>query len=87
MRIASPRAAWCRSGQPTGVEWAHRKRRWCNYSAAANGSDPRWVEQRRRTLRDNALTATLMPSVPGAADDPWARTHAADRPRRRVITD
>ncbi|MCX4479056.1 hypothetical protein OOK44_21825 [Streptomyces cellulosae] len=55
--------------------------------AAANGSDPRWVEQRRRTLRDNALTATLMPSVPGAADDPWARTHAADRPRRRVITD
>ncbi|MEU0753512.1 hypothetical protein [Streptomyces albogriseolus] len=55
--------------------------------AAANGSDPRWVEHRRRTLRDNALTATLRPSVSGAADDPWARTHAADRPRRRVITD
>jgi len=54
--------------------------------AAANGSDPRWVERRRRTLRDNALTATLTPSAAGSAD-PWARTHTADRPRRRVITD
>lgn len=54
--------------------------------AAANGSDPRWVEQRRRTLRDNALTATLTSPVTGPAD-PWAGTHAADRPRRRVITD
>ncbi|MFG2317998.1 MULTISPECIES: hypothetical protein [Streptomyces] len=56
--------------------------------AAANGSDPRWVEQRRRTVRDNALTATLSPSPshPGTAD-PWAQTHTADRPRRRVVTD
>lgn len=46
--------------------------------------DPRWVEQRRRTLRDNALTA-LLASTP-TAPDPWAAPRTGT-PRRRVITD
>ncbi|CAM5726456.1 hypothetical protein SALBM217S_08003 [Streptomyces griseoloalbus] len=71
-------------GQITDLQQQLERR--LDHLAAANGSDPRWVEQRRRTLRDNALTETLTPSVAGPAD-PWARTHAADRPRRRVITD
>lgn len=38
-------------------------------AAAENGSDPRWVEQRRRTFRDNPLTAALPagPPAPGKA--------------------
>ncbi|MBV7699936.1 hypothetical protein [Streptomyces sp. TRM70350] len=51
--------------------------------AATNGSDIRWIEQRRRTVRDNALTA--QPTTPTA--DPWAQAHTGDRPRRRVVTD
>ncbi|MFI9602038.1 hypothetical protein ACIHCX_19690 [Streptomyces sp. NPDC052043] len=63
---------------------------------AAQGSDPRWVDRRRRTLRDNPLTALLtgQPAASGASAptgavpvaDPWAHV-PADRPRRRVITD
>ncbi|MFF9123957.1 hypothetical protein ACF09J_11735 [Streptomyces sp. NPDC014889] len=63
---------------------------------AAQGSDPRWVDQRRRTLRDNPLTVLLAARPPasgadaptGAAPvaDPWAHAPAT-RPRRRVITD
>lgn len=49
---------------------------------AASGTDPRWVEQRRRTFRDNPLT-TVRPT----AADPWARAHGQERPRRRVVTD
>ncbi|WP_031483654.1 hypothetical protein [Streptomyces bicolor] len=59
--------------------------------AAAGGSDPRWVERRRRTLRDNPLTALLTdaPQTPAASavPDPWAAQPPAAGPRRRVITD
>ncbi|MBG0852846.1 hypothetical protein I2W78_13595 [Streptomyces spinoverrucosus] len=51
--------------------------------AATNGADLRWLDQRRRTVRDNALTAR--PTTPTA--DPWAQAHTVDRPRRRVVTD
>ncbi|MGW3649500.1 hypothetical protein [Streptomyces sp. NPDC000878] len=51
--------------------------------AAANGTDQRWVEQRRRTFRDNPLTVAS--SVPVA--DPWAQPQGQERPKRRVITD
>jgi hypothetical protein len=63
--------------------------------AARTGADPRWVEQRRRTLRDNRLTAVLagqQPPPPAvgtstpAAPDPWSHDPTA-RPRRRVVTD
>jgi len=64
---------------------------------ATGGSDPRWIEARRRTLRDNALTALLTtppshPPIPGApppptpTHDPWSMTPPTT-PRRRVITD
>lgn len=63
---------------------------------AAQGADPRQVERRRRTLRDNPLTALLTEPPPahgtgapaGAAPvaDPWAGDPAA-RPRRRVVPD
>ncbi|MFJ4468895.1 hypothetical protein ACIP2X_15585 [Streptomyces sp. NPDC089424] len=54
-----------------------------DHLAATDGSDPRWIEGRRRTVRDNALTAR-----PAAATtDPWAQAHTSDRPRRRVVTD
>ena len=53
--------------------------------AATNGTDPRWVEQRRRTFRDNALT--VVPAAPGAGPDPWTQAQVTDRPRRRVVTD
>lgn len=62
------------------------------------GLDSRLVEQRRRTLRDNALTSLLAEATPPASPqttasgaaaaphDPWAVDPAAG-PRRRVITD
>ncbi|MET7475161.1 hypothetical protein ABZT17_12475 [Streptomyces sp. NPDC005648] len=56
---------------------------------AAGGSDPRWIEARRRTLRDNALTALLTtpPSRPPTQPpDPWSIAPSTT-PRRRVITD
>ncbi|MEV7780951.1 hypothetical protein [Kitasatospora sp. NPDC088351] len=50
---------------------------------SAAGRDPGWVEQRRRTLRDNPLTAVLAQRPPA---DPagWAYDHAA-APGRRVV--
>ncbi|MFE2098946.1 hypothetical protein [Streptomyces sp. NPDC059468] len=45
------------------------------------GTDPRLVERRRRTLRDNALTATL---TARPAQDAWAYDPAAP-PRRRIV--
>lgn len=52
---------------------------------AAHGEDPRWVEARRRTLRDNQLTAILTenPTVPAAPA--WSFPPVGRR--RRVITD
>ncbi|MEV3987811.1 hypothetical protein AB0J57_02770 [Streptomyces sp. NPDC049837] len=70
-------------------------------TARAEGADAYWVEQRRRTLRDNSLTGVLAqdpaapsspapPSSPSAPARPpadaWAYDPAA-APRRRVITD
>ncbi|MEU6677366.1 hypothetical protein [Streptomyces sp. NPDC046925] len=58
--------------------------------AIRRGGDARLLEERRRTLRDNALTGVLAQSPPppatGAAPDPWGYDPAA-APRRRVITD
>ncbi|MGW5868156.1 hypothetical protein ACWFRJ_39095 [Streptomyces sp. NPDC055239] len=58
--------------------------------AVRQGGDPRGLEERRRTLRDNALTGVLAqgPPPPAArtAPDPWAYDPAA-APRRRVIPD
>jgi hypothetical protein len=58
--------------------------------AVRRGGDPRALEERRRTLRDNALTGVLAqgppPPATGAAPDPWAYDPAA-APRRRVIPD
>ncbi|MFC9278871.1 hypothetical protein [Streptomyces collinus] len=48
---------------------------------ARRGTDPRLVERRRRTLRDNALTATFTVS-PGP--DAWSYDPAAP-PRRRIL--
>ncbi|MFJ9813710.1 hypothetical protein ACIRU3_00315 [Streptomyces sp. NPDC101151] len=45
------------------------------------GTDPRLVERRRRTLRDNALTATF---TVRPAQDAWAYDPAAP-PRRRIV--
>nr|WP_239158445.1 hypothetical protein [Streptomyces sp. SID13726] len=53
--------------------------------ATAGTTDLRWLEQRRRTLRDNLLTAVVQPTKP-AAPDPWSAPPAGV-PRRRVITD
>ncbi|MFE6163688.1 hypothetical protein ACFQ7F_32775 [Streptomyces sp. NPDC056486] len=58
--------------------------------AVRRGGDPRGLEERRRTLRDNALTGVLAqgppPPATGARPDPWAYDPAAT-PRRRVIPD
>ncbi|OIJ65162.1 hypothetical protein [Streptomyces mangrovisoli] len=51
---------------------------------ARRGTDPRRVEARRRTLRDNALTATLGAPPPPAPGQPWAYDPAAP-PRRRIL--
>ncbi|MET8683782.1 hypothetical protein ABZV77_06160 [Streptomyces sp. NPDC004732] len=56
-----------------------------------NGTDPRLVELRRRTLRDNPLTtvtggATEAASAGKDTPDPWSHDPAAP-PRRRVVTD
>lgn len=48
---------------------------------ARRGADPRLVERRRRTLRDNALTATLTVRPAG---DAWSYDPAAP-PRRRIL--
>ncbi|MFD9795205.1 hypothetical protein ACFWXK_30115 [Streptomyces sp. NPDC059070] len=60
---------------------------------ARTGADPRWIEARRRTLRDNPLTGGAAPGAgpkEGApvapAPDPWAYDPTA-APRRRIITD
>ncbi|WP_329570760.1 hypothetical protein [Streptomyces sp. NBC_01361] len=56
---------------------------------AQNGADPRWTEQRRRTLRDNGLTAvSAQAAAPDteSAQDPWAGS-PPDRPRRRIVLD
>ncbi|GHI05315.1 hypothetical protein AQI88_23240 [Streptomyces cellostaticus] len=45
------------------------------------GTDPRLVERRRRTLRDNALTATFTVQQ---TQDTWAYDPAAP-PRRRIV--
>lgn len=63
--------------------------------ARADGADAYWVEQRRRTLRDNALTAVLgqdpaaapAPSPARPPADAWAAYDPAAAPRRRVVTD
>ncbi|QGV77446.1 hypothetical protein [Streptomyces ficellus] len=63
-------------------------------AARAEGPDTHWVEQRRRTLRDNALTRVLAqePAPPawqpssGPRADAWAYDPAA-APRRRIVTD
>ncbi|MER5206601.1 hypothetical protein [Streptomyces sp. NPDC002825] len=58
----------------------------------AAGEDPGadWVEERRRTLRDNRLTAVLDAPAPqqssGPTADPWTYDPAA-APRRRVLRD
>jgi hypothetical protein len=54
---------------------------------ARGGLDARFVEQRRRTLRDNALTAVLTPTDPPSAPppDPWASYDPGAPPRRRII--
>jgi hypothetical protein len=54
--------------------------------AAATGLDARWVEARRRTLRDNPLTAVLT-AEPAAAQPPgpaWSYDPAGGG-RRRVV--
>lgn len=53
--------------------------------AATNGTDQRWVEQRRRTFRDNPLTVAVATVAKPA--DPWAQPQGQQRSRRRVITD
>ncbi|QES18790.1 hypothetical protein DEJ46_06570 [Streptomyces venezuelae] len=58
--------------------------------AAREEPEARWIEERRRTLRDNALTAVLAepPATaphPGGADA-WSYDPAA-APRRRVLRD
>ncbi|GAA3297286.1 hypothetical protein GCM10020295_29510 [Streptomyces cinereospinus] len=53
-----------------------------DHLAAANGADLRWIEGRRRTIRDNALTAASTPTA-----DPWSQAHTGNRPRRRVVPD
>ncbi|WP_406347117.1 hypothetical protein [Streptomyces sp. NBC_00648] len=52
---------------------------------ARTGADPRWIEGRRRTLRDNPLTGG---AAPGATEgpQPWAYDPTAT-PRRRIVTD
>jgi hypothetical protein len=63
--------------------------------ATQQGWDRSSIEARRRTLRENSLTAVLTspapPPSPGvpvapAAPDPWASV-APDRPRRRLVVD
>lgn len=51
-----------------------------------HGGDRLQVEQRRRTLRDNPLTAALTgaPTVPVPGADPWASTDPT-RPRTRRL--
>ncbi|WP_372348842.1 hypothetical protein [Streptomyces sp. KL116D] len=55
-------------------------------AAARRGADPAWVEQRRRTLRDNGLTAVTADDAPPPGPDPWAAPQP-DRPRRRIVLD
>ncbi|GAA2244712.1 MULTISPECIES: hypothetical protein [Kitasatospora] len=52
---------------------------------AAQGADPRFVEARRRTLRDNPLTAVIA-QTPPADPGGWSYDPTAV-PRRRIITD
>ncbi|MHB9859415.1 hypothetical protein [Streptomyces sp. YIM S03343] len=57
---------------------------------ARRGANARFVEQRRRTLRDNALTAVLTtPPDPASAPpaDPWASYTPGTPSRRRVLPD
>ncbi|MCT4355565.1 hypothetical protein M5362_20725 [Streptomyces sp. Je 1-79] len=57
--------------------------------AARDEPEARWVEERRRTLRDNALTAVLSQpaSAPGSGTaDAWSYDPAAT-PRRRILRD
>ncbi|MFI2612156.1 hypothetical protein [Kitasatospora sp. NPDC018619] len=50
---------------------------------AALDADPAWLEQRRRTLRDNPLTTVIDEAAP-AARDGWSYDPAA-APRRRIV--
>ncbi|MER7585246.1 hypothetical protein [Kitasatospora sp. NPDC097691] len=50
---------------------------------AALDADPAWLEERRRTLRDNPLTAVIAETAP-AARDGWSYDPAA-APRRRIV--
>ncbi|WP_239590008.1 hypothetical protein [Streptomyces aureoverticillatus] len=63
---------------------------------ARAGGDLAQAERRRRTLRDNPLTAATSSPAPGARSssaapphgtDPWQSTDPGARPRRRVIPD
>jgi hypothetical protein len=56
--------------------------------AVAGGEDPRWVEARRRTVRDNRLTAVLDEEARSPARDaPPAWSYDPAGGRRRVIGD
>ncbi|MEU3573326.1 hypothetical protein AB0E96_33605 [Kitasatospora sp. NPDC036755] len=50
---------------------------------AALDVDPGWLEERRRTLRDNPLTAVIAETAP-ASRDGWSYDPAAP-PRRRIV--
>ena len=56
---------------------------------ARRGADARFVERRRRTLRDNALTAVLKSpeAAPAPPADPWASYAPGAPTRRRVLPD
>ncbi|KIF77196.1 hypothetical protein QR77_31700 [Streptomyces sp. 150FB] len=56
--------------------------------AVAKGQDPRWVEARRRTVRDNRLTAVLDDDARApAAEAPHVWSYDPAAGRRRVIGD